>query len=332
MSSAVFLMHDGFREAVYPTALQERISAKTTLLPGSLAPKDVESDPGRLKDVDYIFGTWGMPTLDETLLDHCPGLQAVFYAAGSVRGFVTPEFWKRGITLCSAWQANGIPVAEFTVAQIVLGLKRAWPLRQTCRAARKFSHEDRNPVVGAYGTVVGLVSLGMIGRMVAERLHAMDLEVIAYDPFTSSEDASRLGVRLVGLDELFAQSQVVSLHTPWLPETVGMVNAQLLRSMVPSAVLINTARGAIIHEPDLITVLRERPDIHAMLDVTHPEPPPPDSPMWDLENVFLTPHIAGAMGRERIRLGAWMVGEFEAFLEGRPLSHSLTEERARIMA
>ena len=111
-----------------------------------------------------------------------------------------------------------------------------------------------------------------------------------------------------------------------------MVNARLIASMKNGATLINTSRGALINEADLIRVLENRPDLTAILDVTHPEPPVPDSPLRTLENVILTPHIAGSLGGEITRMGLWMVEELERFLDGETLRHEVTFEMLANMA
>jgi len=125
---------------------------------------------------------------------------------------------------------------------------------------------------------------------------------------------------------------VVSLHTPWLPETVGMVTGAHLRSMKTDATFINTARGAIVREAEMIAALQERPDLTAVLDVTYPEPPEAGSPLYTLPNVILTPHIAGSMGRECQRMGRLMVDEFERYRAGEPLRWAISQEQAAVMA
>jgi phosphoglycerate dehydrogenase-like enzyme len=271
-----------------------------------------------------------MPKLDAEFLAAAPRLKAVFYAAGSVKGFATPESYKRGILISSAWQANAVPVAEYSLATILLGLKGFWFSQRLARAG-KFIHQQ-SPVVGAFRSNVGLVSLGAIGRLVAGHLAKHEINILAYDPFASPSVAASLGVSLVSLEDLFAKSHVVSLHTPWLLETEKMINAPLLRSMLPGATLINTSRGAVVDETDLCAVLAERPDITAILDVTHPEPPLPDSPLRTLENVVLTPHIAGSMSGEIARMGYWMKDELDLYLAGKPLQHAVSEDMLARMA
>jgi phosphoglycerate dehydrogenase-like enzyme len=174
----------------------------------------------------------------------------------------------------------------------------------------------------------------MIGRLVAERLQPFDLKVIACDPHVTQAQADRakLAVSMVALDELFARADVVSLHAPLLPGTLGLVTGRHLAAMRRNATIINTARGAIVREAEMIEVLGRRPDLCAVLDVTHPEPPAPGSPLFTLPNVVLTPHIAGSMGPECRRHGRCMIGELKRYLAGEPLKWEITREKAALMA
>ena len=141
-----------------------------------------------------------------------------------------------------------------------------------------------------------------------------------------------MGVERVSLEELFARSDIISLHTPWLPATEGLITGELLASMKLNATLINTSRGAIVREQEMIAVLRQRPDLWAVLDVVYPEPPVPSSPLYELPNVVLTPHIAGSMQDECRRMGQYVIGELKRYLAGEPLKWGLTKERAARMA
>jgi phosphoglycerate dehydrogenase-like enzyme len=314
----------------FPEALCSEIAQKVHLHPDSINGAEWKNHRTTLADVDVLFATWGMPILDAEFLAAAPRLKAVFYAAGSVKGFATPESYKRGIIISSAWKANAIPVAEYSHATILLGLAGFWSSQRLARAG-KFSHEHFH-VAGGFHSNAGLVSLGAIGRLVAGHLAKHEINILAYDPFATPNAAASLGVTLVSLEELFAKSHVVSIHTPWLPETEKMINAPLLRSMPRGATLINTSRGAVIDESDLCEVLAERSDITAILDVTHPEPPLPDSRLLTLENVVLTPHIAGSMGGEIARMGYWMKDELDLYLAGKPLQHGVSEDMLARMA
>jgi phosphoglycerate dehydrogenase-like enzyme len=306
------------------------VEARVNILGPDINGATWKERASNLAAAKHILATWGMPKMDKEFLEAAPALEAVFYGAGSVKGFATEESYERGISISSAWAANAIPVAEFTVGSILLGLKRVWEHARLYRERREKS--ARLEVAGGYLSRVGLVSLGAIGKLVARKLSAFELNLCAFDPYVDAETAQELGVSTVPLPDLFAACDVVSIHTPWLPETEGLITGELVASMKTGATLINTSRGAVIDEPGLFTVLAARTDLTAILDVTHPEPPKPDSPLFTLPNVILTPHIAGSMGPEIARMGRWMVDELSRKLSGQPLKHSVSREMLARMA
>ncbi len=283
-----------------------------------------------LRETEIIFSGWGAPRMDAEFLSHLPGLRAIFYAGGSVRYFITDAVWQRGIRVSTAQAINAIPVAEYAVSSLLLGLKRFWHYARVTRETRDFPSE--RPMPGALGSIVGLVSYGTIARLVRARLRSLEVEVIVYDPFLSDEEARREGMRKAGLDELFATADAVSVHTPHLPDTIGLIRGRHLESMRAGAFFLNTARGEVVNEPEMVEVLRRRPDLTAVLDVTSPEPPAPGSPLYTLSNVVLTPHIAGSVGRECLRMGQAMVEEYERYRAGRPLCWEITADRAELIA
>jgi phosphoglycerate dehydrogenase-like enzyme len=262
--------------------------------------------------------------LDESFFAAAPKLKAIFYGAGTMGYILTPEVWERGIVVTSALEANAVPVAEYTLAIILFSLKHGWRLAQQTK--KHHCHPDRNQVPGCYGSTVGLVSLGAIARKLLKLLKQFDLDVLVYDPFFTDADAGSLGIELVSLEAIFQRSDVVSLHTPVFPETVGMITGQHLASMKQGATFINTARGELIRETEMLEVLSRRPDLQAVLDVTIKEPPEAGSPFYTLENVVLTPHIAGSAGQECRRMGRYMVDELQRYLAGEPLKYALTEK------
>ncbi|MFO1067068.1 MAG: NAD(P)-dependent oxidoreductase [Geminicoccaceae bacterium] len=143
------------------------------------------------------------------------------------------------------------------------------------------------------GTTVGLVGFGRIGRALTRRCQGFAMDVLVHDPVMDAETVSRLGCRLVGLEELLQQSDFVSLHAPLTPETAKLIDARRLALMKPSAYLINTARGGLIDEAALVAALKEKRIAGAGLDVFATEPPPKGSPLLELDNVVLAPHVAG---------------------------------------
>jgi len=277
--------------------------------------------------MDILLSGWGAPKLNHRFLELAPNLQAVFYGAGAVGHMLTEASSERQLVVTTANAMNAIPVAEFSVAHILLGLKRAWQQATETKKRRAFMLPQL-PVAGAYKSTVGLVSLSTIGRLVRQRLESFDVQVVAYDPTIGGEEAQALGVEMASLEEVFTSSDVVSLHAPLIPETVGMITGSHLASMKEGATFINTARGPIVREKEMIAVLRARPDLTAILDVTDPEPPLPNCPLFDLPNAVLTPHIAGSLDGECARMGRWMADEVQRYLSGKPLLGRISPEQA----
>ncbi|MBX2998035.1 MAG: hydroxyacid dehydrogenase [Caldilineaceae bacterium] len=327
---ALYLLNESAFDQIYGPDERRDIEELVELVAPLQTARSIAENPTVLAEVEVILSGWGMIPMDEAFLAAAPRLKAFFYGAGSIKHIVSDAFWARGIPITSAYAANAVPVIEFTLAQILLSLKRTWYYIFAIREQKQYV--PRLPMPGAYGSTVGLISLGMIGSGVARKLQQFDLHVIAYDPFVSDERAADLGVELCSLDEIFARADVVSLHAPWLDETVGMIRGDHFARMKPDATFINTARGAIVREDEMIRVLQDRPDLWAILDVTYPEPPPPGSPLYTLPNVVLTPHIAGSLDNECRRMGRQIVDELRRFLHDEPLQWAIGWEQAAIMA
>ena len=263
-----------------------------------------------------------MPTLTADVLDRAPRLALFAYAAGTVKWQVVDAVWARDLVVTSAAAANAIPVAEYTVAMIVLANKGV-PL---------FAARERDPAavvplsqpVSNLGKRVGLVGASLVGRHVIELLRSYELEVAVADPYLDDADAERLGVARMELDDLCAWCDVLSLHAPEVDATRGMIGADQLARLHTGAFVINTARGRLIdHEALLAELASGR--LAAVLDVTEPEPLPADSPFRVLPNVLLTPHVAGATGTELWRLADLAVEEVERYATGRPPLHPVVQ-------
>jgi len=311
---------------IYPSEVQADLARMVHVLAPVLSPPEALKRPDLLAQIDILLSGWGGPPLNQQFLEMAPGLRAVFYGAGSVGYILSEAFWERKIVITTANAMNAIPVAEYSLAHILLALKRTWQQASETKRQRAFLIPQL-PVAGAYRTTVGLVSLSTIGRLVRQHLQNFEVRVIAYDPTIDEQEAAALNVEMASLEELFACSDVVSLHTPLIPETTGMITGSLLASMKMGSTFINTARGGIVRESEMIEVLRARPDLTAVLDVTDPEPPPSSCPLFDLPNVILTPHIAGSLDGECRRMGRWMVDEVHRYLTGKPLLGRISPEQ-----
>lgn len=325
-----FLLEPQAASKIYPPTALEELARLGDIRTGFISGADWRRHGAELREAEVIFSGWGAPVFDQELLAAVPSLRAVFYGAGSIQRIVTDDFWQRNISICCAASANAVPVSEFTISQIIFLLKDGYRYARAVRENRTLVKHW--PVAGAYGAKVGLVSLGSIGALVAQKLRDFDVEVLAFDPFVSLQQGKECGVSMVSLEELFHQSDVISLHTPLRPDTAGLIGEKLLRSMKSGASIINTSRGAIVDQEALIRVLSERRDIFAVLDVTWPEPPPADSIIYDLDNVVITPHIAGSMSGECQRMGKAMIEEFRRYLNGRSLRWKVTREMLARMA
>ena len=309
---------------VYAQGRRAQVEALTDCAPGTFTAADIAD----LTDIELFFSTWGMPKLNEAQLDQLPNLRAVFYAAGSVQQFARPLL-ERDIVVMSAWAANAVPVAQWTLAQILLANK-GYHRNHRDFAAERDGRKFRGR--GNFGAPVAILGAGQIGRRVIEFLQPFDLPILIFDPFLPADKAAEWGVEKVELNEAFARGQVVSNHLANLPATVGMLTGAHFAAMPADATFINTGRGATVRQTELIEVLRARPDLTALLDVTDPEPTPCDSPLWELPNVFLTTHIAGSIGDEVVRMADYAIEEFVRWQRREPLRYAVTLEMLESMA
>ncbi|EYT79789.1 2-hydroxyacid dehydrogenase [Streptomyces sp. Tu 6176] len=319
---------------VFPPSVRARLEETADIRPPSVVAEFTSpSARAALAECEVLLTGWGCPPVDRAALDRAPRLRAVIHAAGTVKTFLGREAYERGIAVSSAAAANAVPVAEFTLAAIILGAKRAFPLArlfQDRRTHRTDADLDRHHWLGTRGITVGVVGASRIGRRVTELLRTLDAEVLLYDPYIGDAEAGLLGATRTDLDTLVATSDVVTLHAPDTPETRHLLDARRLGLMRPGALLVNTARGPLVDTAALTDHLVSG-RIDAVLDVTDPEPLPAGHPLWDLPNVFITPHLAGAQGNEVGRLGALAVDELARYARGVPLAHAvLLEDLERI--
>lgn len=315
---------------VYALGRKEKVGNLFDVYETTITSENIGEHIGALHDLDVIFSTWGMFPVEEKYLDQMPHLKAVFYAAGTVKGFAEP-FLTRGIQVISAADANGEFVADYAASQIQLAAMGFFHnLRVDCFNARAF-HQGV-PCTGLFGIRVGLIGAGLIGRRTIEKLRLPEIEICVYDPYLSKEEEEKLQVTKLSLEEIFATCQVVSNHAPNIPETENMLKKDHFLSMLPGSTFINTGRGHTVDEPAMIEALKDRPDVVALLDVTYPEPPAEDSPLFRMKNIYHTSHIAGSKGNEVVHMADLCLKEAQKFLNGEPLQYSVSLEKLKIMA
>ncbi|HEY4020294.1 MAG TPA: hydroxyacid dehydrogenase [Pseudonocardiaceae bacterium] len=280
-----------------------------------------------LAETEVLLTCWGAPVLDATVLASAPRLRAVVHAAGSLRRHITEACWRRDLQITSAAWANALPVAEYTVAMIIVANKRLLRVRDLYRRHRGTRLDLHQLYTGAgnYDQTVGIVGASRIGRRVLELLRPYDLRVLLYDPYSTPAYAESLGAKLVGLDELCQRSDVVTIHAPQLRDTEHLIDAARLAMLPDGATLINTARGTLVDQDALVAELATG-RIDAIIDVTDPDVLPADSPLYNMPNVFLTPHVAGSLGTELHRLGAAAIEEIQRYAAGLPFAHAIKRE------
>ncbi|MGW1267299.1 hydroxyacid dehydrogenase [Streptomyces sp. NPDC002491] len=320
---AVFAMDPVHLPLLFPAPLLDRLQRTADIDPGVVV-RDF-SDPAAaslLAEADVLITGWGCPRLDAGALADAPRLRTVLHAAGSVRSLVGEALWGQGVSVSSAVTGNALPVAEYTLAMILLAGKDAFAHRERFRRTRAHPTHAETSATGNLGRRVGVIGASRVGRRLLELLRPFDFDVLLHDPYVDAAEAAELGVQLVSLEELLQRSDIVSLHAPDIPETQHMLDRDRLALIRDDGVLINTSRGALVDHAALTDELVAG-RLHAVLDVTDPEPLPADSPLYRLPNVFLTPHIAGSLGNELERLGRIVVEEMERLAEGLPLAHEV---------
>lgn len=311
-------------EALAPHLLGETMARLETVAdvpdPVPIERWDDDRADALLARADVLLTGWLCPPIDGHVLDRAPRLRLVAHGAGTVKEHLTPEVWARGVRVSSAAAANAVPVAEFCLAAILFANKHVF---ESIAGYHDRRQEMLLPLsAGNRAKVVGVVGASRVGRHLLELLQPFDLDVVVHDPFLDAGAAAELGARLVSLDELLEQSHVVSLNVPAVPSTAKMIGTEQLARMRDGATLLNTARGSVVDHDALLAELTTG-RLSAVLDVTTPEPLPADSPLFDLPNVVLTPHIAGAAGTEIPRLAELAVDEIDRWARTGTLEHEV---------
>jgi len=284
---------------------------------------------------DALVTGWGSPKITPQVMENADRLKIIAHSAGSVRALlgevVERYIIPRGICVYHSRHAIAYNVAEHTIGLMILCCRRIMDHALAFRE-RGVWRDPNIPSNGQFlrGSTVGVVSASAVGREVMKLLKPFDVRILVYDPYLSDYDAGALGVERVSLEELFARSDIVTVHAPSLPETWGMINEKHLKLLRDGAVLINTARGRIIDHDALLEECRKG-RISVGLDVTDPEPLPSDSPFRNLPNVIITPHMAGAGFYGYFKIGEMTLQALLDFFTGKtPIGAIDPSEFARL--
>jgi phosphoglycerate dehydrogenase-like enzyme len=287
----------------------------------------------RLAGVEVLITSWGCPPLDAEVLAAAPNLVAALHAAGSVRGHVGDAVFDRGVLVTTAAHVNAEPVAQYTVAAILWAFKKVPFLAADARRFREdWAYREQRGELSGLGRTIVLVGFSRVGRRVVDLLRQLDVgRLLVVDPVVDPALVRAAGAELVPLAEALPQADVLSLHAPALPETRHLIGAAELAALPDHATLLNTARGSLVDTAALEAACAGG-RLHAVLDVTDPEPLPASSPLYDLPNVMITPHVAGSLGSETRLMAAAALDELERYVVGLAPIEPVTRQGLAVQA
>ena len=286
----------------------------------------------QIKDCDTYITGWGSPALTPEILDSAPKLKLLTHLGSTVAPVVCDEVYERGIKVISGFDYYSKSTAEGAVAYILAAL-RDIPFYTHRLKSKKIWRETDDYTNGLIYKTVGIVGFGGVGRYVAKMLSNFDVNIKVYDiAEISKEDKERYNITQCSIEEIFSTCDIISLHLPYNDSTYHIVNDELLSKIKKGALLVNTARGAVVDEQALINHL-EKGDFNAALDVYEKEPIDMNSSLLSLDNVLLLPHQAGPTVNLRAVITRELVKESSDFIDNNvTLKNEILAEKARNMS
>lgn len=283
-----------------------------------------------MRDAEIVVTSWGFPTLDRKRLDLCPSLRLVVHSGSSVRFLVTDAVWDAGLTVTQAGDAMSPAVAEISLAFTMALLRRLPRLDHGLREGRDWFDVRASATRGReiHGTAIGVIGASRTGRRYIDACRALGAKVRIFDPYVATDDP--LSPLLVPLDTVLRESEVIALHAPLTDETRGMLGAAEIDLMRKGALVVNTARSAIM-DMDALYAAAEAGRIDVAIDVFDEEPLPTEDRWRNLENALLTPHVGGATAESRARAGAMIVDEIRRYFEGEGPARPVDPARLEIL-
>lgn len=285
----------------------------------------------RLPGVEVVIGSWGVPKLTDEVLKAANELKLIAYGAGSVKGFVTDAVKRRGILVSHAAGRIADSVAEYSLMCAMIGLRRPHEYDRNLKAGEPWPKSQDVDQFEIAGKRVGLLGMGYVGQRSARLFRAVGAEVWAYDPYLSADKAEQLSIHKAELEDLLRQCKVISVHLPVTEETHHLLGARELGLIQDGAVFVNSARAWTVDQDALLNELSTG-RFWAALDVFDKEPLPVDHPIRSLDNVLITPHIAGLTRDSYKALVTSMVDEALRYFRGEPLVYQIDLDRLNIMA
>jgi phosphoglycerate dehydrogenase-like enzyme len=304
-------------------------AAFSALVPEGVEVDLYEGEPGAglieaVRGADIIVGDYTFRlAMDAPVIEAARGCRLIQQPSVGYQHIDIEAARGEGIPVANAGAANTVGVAEQVIMFSLCLLKKTLHFHKRT-AAGEWAQEDAF-VLGSYelmGKTLGIVGMGHIGREVAKRARPFECRLLYYDVNPLPQEVEEeLGVTGVELDELLRQSDIITLHVPLLPDTANLIDRDALASMKPGAYLLNLARGEVVDEEALAEALREGRLAGAGIDVFREEPVNPDNPLLELDNVILSPHVAGATNESRVRIFMITMENINRVLQGmKPLN------------
>lgn len=292
------------------------------------------NNPTHYQEIRYIFSTWGMISLtNEEISAYFPRLEAIFYGAGSVKYFATP-FLQSGVRVFSSWLANAESVSEFLMAQILLANKGYFLMHSRYKnEGFQSSRQYCRCFDGNYGAKVGFIGFGSITQRTIELLKPFHLDIYVYSNHLKDDEYTQYQIKKASISKIFSECQTISNNMANNADTENLLDRRYFQQMGEYATFINTGRGAQVNLSDLKSVLREKKNCVALIDVTDPEEPlAATDDIWDIPNIFISPHSAGSISKEILRMGDYMMDTYNALRSGAAVSYEVTEKLLETMA
>lgn len=297
----------------------------------TMESKDPEERLRKAKEADFYMMAGAK--VDKAMIDLAPKLKLIHHQGVGFEKTDIAYATQKNIPVCTTPAGTVENVAEHAIMLILACMRQLVVADQAMRNGNFYAWELRATSYSLMDKTVGIIGFGRIGKNLAKRLLAFDVKIIFYDKFISldSTEQKRYGVtQVASLDELVKQADVVTVHMPLTPEEVGFINAQSVFSkMKPTSIFINTARGPLVKEADLVEALKTGKIAAAGIDVFEKEPVTSSNPLMGLDNVIVSPHIAGGTRDAQVARAKFMFGNIKNLLEGKPLDSCLNADKIR---
>lgn len=280
------------------------------------------------KDAEILLTGWGTCHLEKSIVAALPKLRLIAHTAGSVALLASLDIYETGVRVISGNDIFAQSVAEGCLCYTLSALRRIEHYTGEIRNGRWLESGFSNQ--GLIGKKVGIVGFGAIAKYFLELIRWFRCEVLIYSSHLSEEEAEKYGGKKAELQEIFSSCDVVSIHSSLTPDTEGMITREMLESLRPDALLVNTSRGKVIDEQALFELL-EQERFHAALDVYAEEPLKKENPIRQCKNVLLMPHMAGPTVDMRKVVAAELAKDIQRFANNEKLVYEITEEQAKRM-